>query len=309
MLNKAKQAILKALSAPHLQTQKSYPLQRRWLDLTRRRLPTLGCHIRNHRLRVNGRQIPMRIFSPEMVGEFPILLFFHGGGWVIGNLDNYHYVCANLSRHTRCTVVAIDYRLAPEARFPAGLEDCYAALQAVIASAPALGGKSSEVTLIGDSAGGNLAAAVSLMARDRGGKMPKNQILIYPVTWNDHSAASPFDSVRTNGQDYLLTRERICDFMALYKRDDRDLQSPYLAPLLAEDLKDQPNTLILTAQYDPLRDEGEAYGRRLAEAGNRVTLHRVQDALHGFFSSGARTAHVQEAYLQINRFLHLHHTK
>lgn len=151
--------------------------------------------------------------------------------------------------------------------------------------------------------GANLAAAVSLLARDRGEFSVARQILVYPSTYNDHSENSPFDSVRENGTDYLLTSKKIQDYMALYMRSEADLESPYFAPLLAEDLRCQPRTLILTAQYDPLRDEGEEYGRRLARAGNRVRVYRMKDALHGFFSLGPGFAHVKCAYRAIRAFL------
>lgn len=160
-----------------------------------------------------------------------------------------------------------------------------------------------QVTLIGDSAGGNLAAAVSLLARDRGEFAVPRQILFYPATYYDHSERSPFPSVQQNGSDYLLTAHRLCDYMALYKRDDRDLTSPYFAPLLAKDFSCQPKTLIITAEYDPLRDEGEAYGRRLQEAGNQVEIYRMKDALHGFLGLGPHYVHVRRAYQLINRFL------
>lgn len=302
-INKAVRAALKALSYPDLKTQKSYPLQRAVINKTARRPLVKSYRAWNHKLRAGDHDIPIRIFSPKIAGEFPLLLFFHGGGWVTGNIDSYDGICANLAKYTSRTVLSVDYRLAPEYKFPAGLEDCYLALQEVAACAPALGGSAEDITLIGDSAGGNLAAAVSLLARDRGGVLPKRQILLYPATWNNHTESSPFASVRENGTGYLLTGKRVSDFMALYKSSDRDLLNPYFAPLLMQDLSNQPETLILTAEYDPLRDEGEAYGERLAEAGNRVEIHRLEDALHGFISHHPRHRHTKESYFLINRFL------
>lgn len=302
-INKAMRAALKALSYPDLKTQQSYPLQRTVINITHKSLIKPLYHVWDHKLNAGDHEIPMRIFSPEIAGEFPILLFFHGGGWVTGNIDSYDSVCANLAKHTSRTVVSVDYRLAPEHKFPAGLEDCYLALQEVAEFAPALGGRTEDITLIGDSAGGNLAAAVSLLARDRGGWMPKRQVLLYPATWNNHTESSPFPSVQTNGTDYLLTGKRVSDYMALYKSSDRDLLNPYFAPLLMQDLTDQPDTLVITAEYDPLRDEGEAYGERLEEAGNYVEIERLKDALHGFISLSPRYAHVKQSYFLINRFL------
>ena len=153
-------------------------------------------------------------------------------------------------------VVSVDYRLAPEHRFPQGLEDCYAVAREVCLDASLFGVSARRITLIGDSAGGNLAAAVSLMARDRGEFLPARQILIYPATWNDHTPASPFRSVTENGTDYLLTSRRICDYMELYRGSAADLQNPYFAPLLAEDFTGLPETLVVTAQYDPPAGRG-----------------------------------------------------
>ena len=160
-----------------------------------------------------------------------------------------------------------------------------------------------QITLIGDSAGGNLAAVVSLMARDRGEFLPRQQILLYPATNNDHTENSPFDSVRTNGKGYLLTSKRMVDYMALYRSSDEDLQNPYYAPILCSDLSDQPRTLIITAEFDPLRDEGEAYGEKLREFGNDVEIHRIHDALHGFMSLSPGFKPVKRTYRYINDFL------
>ena len=141
------------------------------------------------------------------------------------------------------------------------------------------------------------------MARDRGEFLPRRQILIYPATYNDHTEHSFFDSVRENGTDYLLTSKRVCDYMDLYKSSDEDLHNPYFAPLLAKSLADQPDTLVITAEYDPLRDEGEEYARKLRKFGNQVQLHRVADGLHGFFSLPPSFPQVKECYEIINRFL------
>lgn len=248
--------------------------------------------------------VPVRIFVPDAgpLGR-PVLLFFHGGGWVTGNIENYSGVCAALAKATGCLVASVDYRLAPEHKFPSGLNDCYAAAQELLEKPGLLGVERDQITLIGDSAGGNLAAAVSLMARDRGGFLPTRQILIYPAVYSDHTPASPFPSVQENGTDYLLTSKRVEEYLQLYRSKPEDLQNPYLAPLLAGDFSGQPDTLVITAEYDPLRDEGEEYARRLAFAGNRVVLHRMPDALHGFFSLPARFAQVRRAHLYIQQFI------
>ena len=146
-------------------------------------------------------------------------------------------------------------------------------------------------------------ASVSFISLDSREFMPSLQILIYPATGNDHSDDSPFPSVRENGTDYLLTTKRVRDYMELYRSSDADLMNPYYAPLAAADFSNQPDTLIITAEYCPLRDEGEAYGKALAMAGNRVKVFRMPDALHGFFSLPVRFSQVKKAYVLINRFL------
>lgn len=264
----------------------------------------------------NGKHaVPMRIFFPNertfreseenifKEEKRKALLFFHGGGWVTDSVDNYERICARLADATNHYVVAVEYRLAPEYKFPTGLEDCYAAAKALYSGQFILNIKPEDITLIGDSAGGNLAAALSLMARDRGEFCPARQILIYPAVYNDYSEKSPFLSVKENGTDYLLTAGKMKDYIDLYAACEEDKQNPYFAPYLAEDLSRQPDTLIITSEFDPLRDEGEAYGRRLKEAGNSVEVHRIKDALHGFFALGIKHLFVQESFEYINGFL------
>jgi acetyl esterase/lipase len=248
--------------------------------------------------------IPVRIFLPKQKETLnKVLIFFHGGGFVIGNIDSYSATCSNMANQTGHIVVSVDYRLAPEYPFPAAPEDCYAVTREIFMDADLFDVKPEDITLIGDSAGGNLAAVVSLMARDRGEFLPARQILLYPSTWNDHSETSPFPSVLENGTDYLLTSKKICEYMDLYVSRKEDFKSPYLAPLLEEDLSGQPRTLIISAQYDPLRDEAEVYGRRLYNNGNAVEVYRMKDALHGFLLLPKHFVHVKKSYEIINRFL------
>ena len=250
-------------------------------------------------------EVPVRIYLPreKVTEDLPVFLFFHGGGWVTDCIDNYERICARLANATGQYVVAVEYRLAPEDKFPAGLEDCYAVAKTLYSGDFMLNIKPENITLIGDSAGGNLCAALSLMARDRGEFMPKRQILIYPATYNDYTENSPFPSVKENGTDYLLTAGKMQDYIDLYARNKEDKKNPYFAPYIAEDLANQPDTLILTCEFDPLRDEGEAYGKRLKEAGNYVEIHRIKDALHGYFALGIKQLHVQESFTYINEFL------
>jgi acetyl esterase/lipase len=257
----------------------------------------------DRRIMVNGREIPVRVFRPRKHAIPKVLIFFHGGGWVTGDIDSYTRVCANMAEQTKHMIVSVNYRLAPEHPFPAGLEDCYYAVREIFMDLDLLHCQQDDISLIGDSAGGNLAAAVSLMARDRGEFLPYKQILLYPATYCDHSEASPFRSIRENGTDYILTSERIQDYMELYVQNEKDRCSPYVAPLLAKSLSNQPKTLIITAQYDPLRDEGEAYGERLRKFNNKVRIFRMEDALHGFLTLPSRSKPVKMCYRIINDFL------
>lgn len=301
-ISNAMRAALRALSDWDVDIKKNYKLKRQ-LETAAAYSPFYKPW--DHEVLCDGRSVPVRLFAPEP-GKEPegVLLFFHGGGWVTGNIDSYDKVCQNMQKQTGYTVVSVDYRLAPEYPFPAAPEDCYAVVREVFSDATLFGVPPEKIVLIGDSAGGNLAAAVSLMARDRGEFLPAKQILIYPAVYNDHSEQSPYSSVQENGTDYLLTSKRIRDYMDLYEGghpESRD--NPYFAPLLAQDFSRQPDTLVITAQYDPLRDEGEDYAVKLKAAGNRVSLRRIPDALHGYFSLSPAFSQVAKTYRFINAFL------
>jgi len=303
-INKAMKVALKALSYPDFDIKKTYKIQRQISELTHQFIKPLYERW-DHKISGVDNEIPVRIFLPTFnkESENKILIFFHGGGWVVGNIDSYSTVCSNMAKLTGHIVVSVDYRLAPEHRFPAAPEDCYSVTREIFMDQTLFNVKPENITLIGDSAGGNLAAVVSMMARDRGEFLPTKQILLYPSTASDHGENSPFPSITENGTDYLLTAKRICDFMDLYKNSDEDMNNPYLAPLLADDLTKQPRTLVITAQYDPLRDEGEAYAKKLYEFGNDVEVFRMKDSLHGFISLPPRFIHVKRCYELINRFL------
>lgn len=302
-ISKVTRAALTLLSYLEPGVKKTYPIDRQIKKLlgvgSRVLVPT---DIRNTFVFNGDYTVGVRVFVPHsrIKGN---LLFFHGGGWVTGDLDSYSHVCANLAKYTQHAVIAVDYRLAPEHRFPLAVEDCYAVAREIFRKEGTHGVKPKRVTLIGDSAGGNIAAAVSLMARDRGEFLPKRQILIYPATNNDHSPSSPFESVRANGTGYLLKSKSVNDYMELYRGSEKDLSNPYFAPLLAKDFSNQPRTLIITAEYCPLRDEGEEYGQRLSAAGVDVETHRIKDALHGYFSLPPQFEQVRKTYDLINRFI------
>lgn len=302
IMNPVRKALLKALSIPYINLKKYYRGYRKFLRAVNLYFRPLY-NLMDHKIMVEDREIPVRVFMPAEQKLNSVLIFFHGGGWVTGNIDSYTNVCHNMAKQTGCRVISVDYRLAPEHPFPAGLEDCYHVTREIFLNLDILSCKQSGITLIGDSAGANLAAAVSLMARDRGEFLPLRQILIYPATYYDHSDTSPFDSIRENGTDYVMTSKRIQDYWDLYISKEEDKYSPYAAPLLADDLYNQPKTLIITAEYDPLRDEGEAYGNRLKEHNNSVKIHRMEDALHGFLTLPWNSEYVVKCYEIINEFL------
>ena len=308
-MNHAARMILKALSFDGIEVEAS----RHLADLKRLDPMKIFYKTTDEKIYNGEHEVPVRLFfsDEEMKNAYEnkilvnpdVLLFFHGGGWVTESIDTYERICARLAGETGHLVAAVEYRLAPEHKFPAGLEDCYAAAKRLFTDYRELRLDPERITLIGDSAGGNLAAAVSLLARDRGDFFPKRQILMYPATYNDYSEASPFPSVKENGSDYLLTAGKMQDYIHLYAGKEADFQNPYFAPYLEENLEDQPDTLILTAEFDPLRDEGEAYGNRLEEAGNQVEMHRIKDALHGYFALGVRHLAVRESLEYIKAFL------
>ncbi len=303
-INKYMRAALKTLSYTEPSMIENYEILRRLNALKGYGRSIKTCCQWDHLVPNGDYNVPVRVFSPDPGPlDRPVLLFFHGGGWVTGSVDNYNGLCAWLSKATGQLVASVDYRLAPEYKFPIGLSDCYAVAQALFKTPNFLRVMPEQITLIGDSAGGNLAAAVSLMARDNGAFYPRRQILIYPATQSDFSEQSPFSSVRDFGADYLLTAKRVAEYMQLYSAAPEDLQNPYLAPLLSVDLSRQPDTLVITAEYDPLRDEGEAYAKALAAAGSRAVICRIPDALHGFFMLPPRFRHVRLSIEAINDFI------
>lgn len=301
-VNRFMRAALRALSYTDVDLGDRYKLQRKIIRIANHhRKPPYKMW--DHVVAYENHAIPVRIFAPSERESKSIILFFHGGGWITGFIDSYDRVCANLAEMTGHSVVSVDYRSAPEYRFPAAPEDCYRVTREIFLEPSLLQTEPDRITIMGDSAGGNLAAAVSLMARDRGEFLPARQILLYPCAYHDHTEQSPYASARSGHKKYLLTAKRINDYMALYMADEKDLQNPYFAPLASKDFRNQPDTLIITAEHDPLRDEAEDYGKRLKEAGNTVEVHRIPDALHGFFTMPPFFSQVWDCYKIILNFL------
>jgi acetyl esterase len=227
-------------------------------------------------------RLPVRIYRPQAAGSRgPLLVYFHGGGWVTGGLELVDRPLRKLASAAGVVIANVSYRLAPETKFPGAVEDCYAAVADLHARADEWRVDADQVVVAGDSAGANLAAAVSLMSRDRGGPAIASQLLLYPVM--APAVGSPFASYEENAEGYLLTKDTMLFFWDHYLSDAQDAVNPYAAPLRAENLSGLPPALVITAEYDPLRDEGEAYARRLREAGVEVNAIRYDGFIHGFF--------------------------
>jgi acetyl esterase len=226
----------------------------------------------------DGNDIPVRVYRPQSDAPLPIVVYFHGGGFVIGDIVTHDTTCQRLAAGVPAVVVSVDYRLAPEHRFPAAVDDCEAATKWVSAHAADLGGDPARLAVAGDSAGGNLAAVIARRARDAGGPPIAFQLLVYPGT--DMTRSLP--SHTENGTGYLLDAAAMRWFLENYLAD-ADPKQPDASPLFVEDLSGLPPAFVLTAEFDPLRDEGEAYADRLRAAGVKVTSSRYDGMIHGFY--------------------------
>ncbi|WP_332813828.1 alpha/beta hydrolase [Ramlibacter sp.] len=292
MLHPADQMLLRLMvekgippthTLPPEQAREYYLLRR---TVTQPEPPDVGL-VRNLAAPGPAGDIPLRLYRPlgSDVGQaLPVLVYYHGGGWVIGDLDTHDVLCRQLCNGSGCAVVSVDYRLAPEHPFPAAVDDSIAATRWIHASAQELGLDATRFAVGGDSAGGNLAAVVALTERDAGAQgLPiAYQLLIYPATdqrrgWPSHTR---------NGEGYLLTRDTIAYFHDLYLAgQDGDLDWR-LSPLLHDDHRGLPPALVLTAGFDPLRDEGVAYAQKLSESGNTAALVSFERQIHGFITMG-----------------------
>ncbi|MFC6835888.1 alpha/beta hydrolase [Halomarina ordinaria] len=227
-----------------------------------------------------GGSVPVRVYRPTLDEPRPVLVFYHGGGWVLGTLDSVDGVCRDLATRAGCVVVSVDYRLAPERPFPAAVDDAFAAVEWVWANAASLGGDPARLVVGGTSAGGNLAAVTALRAREESlDATLAGQLLCYPMADREDT-----DSTHENADGPLLTRRDVAWFWEQYLRSPVDAHNPFAAPLRARDLSGLPPALVVTAGFDPLRDEGVAYARRLAEAGVPADHDHYPSMVHGFLS-------------------------
>lgn len=257
--------------------------------------PEAVAGVENRQVTGTGGAIPVRIYTPEGSGPFPVLVFFHAGGYVIGNIETYDGVCRKLTNAAQCITVSVDYRLAPEHKFPAAVDDAYEATRWVAENCAAFNGDPKRVAVGGDSAGGCLTTVVSLLARDLGGPALVYQVLIYPTTDLRGQTAS----IEEMGDGYLLTREDMIYFTNHYLNSEDEKLDPRASPLLAPDLRGLPPALVITGEFDPLRDEGEMYAARLKEAGVPVTATRYDGMIHLFLMMSGMMDQSKQAFAQI----------
>jgi acetyl esterase len=228
--------------------------------------------------------IGIRVYRPDADGPVPTIVFFHGGGFVIGDIDTHEDQARLLCRDVGAVVVSVDYRLAPEAKFPAGFDDCLAVTRHVAEHIADFGGDAGRIAVAGDSAGGNLSAAVAIACRDAGGPPLAAQLLLYPVV--DFAADAAYPSRVENAEGYFLTAEDGVWFNGHYLPADFDATDVRASVIKTPDLAGLPPAVVATAEFDPLRDEGEAYAALLADAGVKVVLHRFDGMIHGFYGMG-----------------------
>ncbi|WP_404900439.1 alpha/beta hydrolase [Priestia filamentosa] len=246
--------------------------------------------------------IPIRIYTPRGEGPFPLLVFFHGGAFMMGSIEGHDEKVRPLTVESGYKVISVEYRLAPEYPFPSALNDCYTATKWVTENAVNLEGDLTRLAVGGDSAGGNLAAAVTLMARDRKEFSISKQVLIYPVMDLDVSEFR-YPSLIENGKGYGLDSENMNQTYSYYLGDRGNPNHPYISPIKAKDFNDLPSALVITAEYDPLRDEGELYAAKLQQAGIHVETKRYVGAIHGFLRSFTHLDEYKNVYRFIGSFL------
>ncbi len=226
-------------------------------------------------------EVSVRIYTPTVAAAHPVLIYFHGGAFFLGSLNTHDHVARELAKASGCVVVSVGYRLAPEHAFPAGLSDCFAVVKWIAGNGADIGWDGHRLAVAGDSVGGNFATVVAAMALDEGLNVITHQVLYYPSLDLDFDVER-YESLRTNAVGYGLETAGLKPFNAFYIDSGADPADPRVSPIKRKDLKGLPPALIVTAEYDPLRDEGEAYGRRLSEAGVQTKVHRYESVGHGF---------------------------
>lgn len=247
-------------------------------------------------------EIPVRVYTPSDDPDLPLLVYFHGGGWVIGDLDMEDVAHRAIANQAGCVIMSVDYRLAPEAPFPASIDDCFAATAWAAEHASELGADPARVAIGGWSAGGNLAAVVAQLARDAGGPDLVHQVMVCPVT-DHYSRSMERPSYSENAEGYLLTRDSMVWFWDMYIGKDGNADDPKAAPMQAADVSALPPATVLTMEFDPLRDEGAAYADRLREAGVAVKYICYQGQIHTSYNSSAAIERGREIITEVSKSL------
>ncbi len=294
--------IINKLSKIDIDLTTNYKLYRNFNKLVHIHPLSHNCTKINDKVLINNSYINIRIFASKNLNSNAII-YFHGGGFVHGSIDTYDRLCSKIAIRTNCLVISVDYKLAPEYKFPIALEECYELVKKLGTDLKINKYKFKKIILMGDSAGGNLAGAISLMSSEKKEFKIDSQILIYPVTYYDHSESSKFLSVKKNGNDWLLTNKKMNEYFSLYVSDEKDLKNPYISLILSKKLFNQPKTLIITAELDPLKDEGIEFAKILKENNNQVCTYCIKDTIHGFFNYSFFKKQIDETFEYICEFL------
>lgn len=259
--------------------------------------------VEEHDIDVDGGKIKVRVYTPAGDGLFAALVYFHGGGWVVGNIDTHDSVCRALANESGCVIASVDYRLSPENKYPAAAEDCYVGTKWVADNAAKLNCDPARIGVGGDSCGGNLSAVVCLMAAQRGGPEIKFQLLVYPCT-DVKDMDKP--TYKKYWDKLILTGDGMTFFTNCYVNSEADKANPYVSPLLAEDVSNQPPALVITAEHDVLTSDGELYHQKLLAAGVESTYSCYPGMIHLFFGMAALTKDengIKEAAAAMKKYL------
>ena len=284
---------------PHIirkENTKQLPTYNRILDYDPEELP----EVRDEQIEVrDGSNIPARIYIPSSDKKRPLIMYYHGGGFVLRSIDSHDRVCRRLSKMNNAVVVSVGYRLAPEYKFPIPHQDCYDATLWAVKNADDFNSDNENITVMGDSAGANLASVVSLIAKSSNGPKISNQVLIYPCC----DSSKTYETEIKYGKDYFLTKERMDWFTDHYINRPEEKLDPYVSPVLSKELENMPKTLLITAEYDPLKGEGIAFADKLKEAGNDVKYIDYSGVIHGFFNMPKICKECMVANQDIKEFL------
>lgn len=285
---------VEALSKQDINIKENYESYRKWQN-------NFLIQKFNKSEEVTENDILFRIYKPKKLTSH-VLIYIHGGGWTIGNTKSYGIILQKLANELKRIVIAIEYRLAPEFPFPTGFNDCYMGVKTIFNTAKKYKIKLDEAIIMGDSAGANLATAVCLKAKKTKDFKITKQVLIYPIVQTNFKNNRKYKSIEKNGYQYFLTKKMINDYLELYLKDKKDYKNKYVAPLYAKWLFNMPDTLIITADLDPLRDEGYAYYKKLKKYGNNVKYYNMKGVIHGYFNNPLYFMEVNKTIRLIKEF-------